>query len=238
LKKGIIATLVIMSVFGVSCSDKMKRLLVSTGIGCTAGLAVGAVYDEVQRKKEGNDRKQLQNAIGNIFKERKKQNKGKIVGLATGCLAGLGVGFYLNTMYDDMSDTLGKEGIRLEKIQERGETTALKVNMDGGISFEDGRSDLKGVGKTNVDKLSEALLAYPETKIDIEGHANRTGTESVNQKLSESRAKTVAGLMKDNGLESGRVGRVVGYGSANPMKGVDPKDGSNRRVEVFIVPQS
>lgn len=236
--KKIVIVAIIGGLLVANCSEKMKRLAISTGIGCTAGLALGAVYDEVQRKKDNKERKQIQNAVSNVFKERKKQNKGKIVGLATGCLAGLGAGFYLNTMYDDMNDTMSKEGIQLEKVSARGgETTALKANMDGGISFEDGKADLKGVGKQNVEKLAEALLAYPETKIDVEGHANRTGPEATNQQLSESRAKKVAQSMRDYGMESNRIGKITGKGSSTPLAGVDPKDGSNRRVEIYIAPQ-
>lgn len=205
------------------------------------GLALGAVYDEAQRKKDTKDKKndiQRQIKSSLAMEKKKPQNKGKIVGLGAGCLAGLGTGFYLNTMYDNMAEEMKKQGITLTKTEKGGETVALTASMDGGIAFEDGKADLKGKGKENIDKLAEALAAYPETKINISGHANRTGAEDLNQKLSQDRAITAKNAITENGVESKRIGTVEGLGSSTPLKNVDPKDGSNRRVEVEIVPAS
>ncbi|WP_244594267.1 OmpA family protein [Leptospira ryugenii] len=211
----------------------------STSIGCAAGLAIGAVYDESQRKKDSkntknNFQKQIKDALN--LEKKKPQNKGKIIGLGAGCLAGLGTGFYLNTMYDNMNEQMSKEGIALEKqTGANGETEALLVKMDGGISFEDGKSDLKGKGKENLDKLAEALAAYPETKINITGHANKTGAEDVNLRLSQSRAETASSAIKESGIEAQRINSVKGLGSSTPAKGLKPEDGKNRRVEVEIL---
>jgi len=240
--KKLVAGLLSLSLFAtISCglSENTKRLIISTSVGCGVGLALGAVYDEVQRKKASKEskndiRKRVAESLQ--LEKKKPQNKGKIVGLGAGCLAGLGTGFYLNTMYDNMSEQLSKDGIQLEKVERGGETQSLLVKMDGGISFEDGQADLKGKGKENLDKLSEALAAYPETKINITGHANRTGAEDVNVKLSNSRAVTAKDAITENGVEAKRIGEVKGVGSTAPLKGVDPKDGSNRRVEVEILP--
>ncbi|TGN18725.1 OmpA family protein [Leptospira idonii] len=236
-----VATLSLISSISCSLSDNAKRLILSTSIGCATGLALGAVYDEVQRKKESkntkNDfQKQIKQALA--LEKKKPQNKGKIIGLGAGCLAGLGTGFYLNTMYDNMSEQMSKEGIQLEKVASKGgsgETEALLVKMDGGISFEDGKADLKGKGKENIDKLAEALAAYPETKINIAGHANRTGAEDNNVKLSQSRAETAKSAILGNGIETKRIGEVKGFGSSQPATGLKPEDGANRRVEVEIV---
>lgn len=227
--------------FSISCSlsDNAKRLILSTSIGCGVGLALGAVYDETQRKKESkntkNDfQKQIKQAL--TLEKKKPQNKGKIIGLGAGCLAGLGTGFYLNTMYDNMNEQLSKEGIKLEKVAGAdGETNALLVKMDGGIAFEDGKADLKGKGKENLDKLAEALAAYPETKINIAGHANKTGPEDTNVKLSLNRAETAKGAIIGSGIESKRIGSVQGFGSSKPADGLKPEDGANRRVEVEIL---
>jgi len=115
-------------------SSNTKRMIASVGIGCAAGLAAGAVVDEVNRKKDSKDKKNdMQRQVKSmLLMERKKpQNKGKIIGLGVGCLAGLGAGFYLNSMHDEMSEELGKEGIALEKSTDKsGETQALVAKMD------------------------------------------------------------------------------------------------------------
>lgn len=230
--------LILTSLLLGSCSDKYKRLLISTGIGCGTGLAFGAVYDEMKRAKDNKERKKLENQVFNIFKERKKRNKGKTIGLATGCLAGLGVGLYLNMMKEDIQENFSEKGIELEDVKDReGELVALRVKMDGDISFENGKADLRGTGKSNVDKLSEALNAYPETKIAITGHANRTGSDSFNRWISQQRADEVAELMQSKGLDKNRIAKSQGMSSTTPLPGLSPKDGRNRRVEVKILPE-
>ncbi|MDZ4727150.1 MAG: OmpA family protein [Leptospira sp.] len=233
-------TLSLFSTLACGLSDNAKRLIVSTSIGCAAGLAIGAVYDESQRKKDSkNKSNNFQRQIKETLTQEKKkpQNKGKIIGLGAGCLAGLGTGFYLNTMYDNMSEEMAKQGIKLEKggVNAQGEPEKLIATMDGGIAFEDGKADLKGKGKENIDKLAEALAAYPETKINIAGHANKTGAEDVNLRLSQSRAESAKGAILDSGIESKRISEVKGYGSSVPAKGLKPEDGANRRVEVEIL---
>lgn len=232
----ILLTCIVLTSVGCSMSKKAKTLLTSTGVGCALGLAAGAIYDETQRKKDTQQRKKLQNQISSMFKSKKAQNKGKVVGLAAGCLAGLGTGFYLNTMYDDMNDTLGKSGIGLEKVPGAdGETGALLVKMDGGVTFEDGKSDLKGQGKTNINKLAEALGAYPETNIKVSGHANRTGSDDVNRRLSQNRAEAAKDALEEEGIEGKRIIEAKGFSSEKPLPGKPATDGSNRRVEVEIV---
>ncbi|MDF3818760.1 OmpA family protein [Leptospira sp. 96542] len=245
MKQLISGVLSLSLLFSISCglSENTKRLILSTSIGCGVGLALGAVYDEAQRKKDSKDKKndiQRQIKSSLALEKKKPQNKGKIIGLGAGCLAGLGTGFYLNTMYDNMAEEMKQQGITLTKNERGGETVGLIATMDGGIAFEDGKADLKGKGKENIDKLAEALAAYPETKVNISGHANRTGAEDLNLKLSKDRANTAKSAIVGNGIESKRIGSVEGLGSTQPRvvggKEIDPKDGSNRRVEVEIVP--
>ncbi|XDD41399.1 OmpA family protein [Leptospira sp. WS60.C2] len=236
-----ILSLSLLSTISCGLSDNTKRLILSTSIGCGVGLALGAVYDETQRKKDTKNKKndfQRQIKESLAMEKKKPQNKGKIIGLGAGCLAGLGTGFYLNTMYDNMAEEMQKQGITLTKDIRGGETVGLTATMDGGIAFEDGKADLKGKGKENIDKLAEALAAYPETKINITGHANRTGSEEVNIRLSRERAATAKNAIIENGVDGKRIVSAAGLGSSDPIKGVDPKNEANRRVEVVIVPAS
>jgi Outer membrane protein and related peptidoglycan-associated (lipo)proteins len=204
--------------------------LISTGLGCGAGLALGTIYDEAQRKKDSKDRRK---DVFAIFKKKKEQNQGKIVGLATGCLAGLGVGLYLDLMYDDIQNQFGSKGIQLEKVpDEKGETKELLVKMDGDINFQLNSAELQGVAKENVAKLKEALEAYPETGVKIWGHTDKSGTRAYNEKLSFERAKSVANYLN---LASSRVVEIKGWAWDKPIDETG-KSPANRRVEVRIVP--
>jgi len=155
------------------------------------------------------------------------------VGLATGCLAGLGVGLYLDLMYDDIQNQFGSKGIQLEKVpDEKGETKELLVKMDGDINFQLNSAELQGVAKENVAKLKEALEAYPETGVKIWGHTDKSGTRAYNEKLSFDRAKSVANYLN---LASSRVVEIKGWAWDKPIDETG-KSPANRRVEVRIVP--
>lgn len=228
-----ISLLLLMSITTLTlnnCGSLTKKTLISTGLGCGAGLALGTIYDEMQRKNEAKDRRK---DIFAIFKKKKEHNQGKIVGLATGCLAGLGVGLYLDLMYEDIQNQFGSKGIQLEKVpDEKGETKELLVKMDGDINFQINSAELQGVAKTNVEKLKEALEAYPETGVKIWGHTDKSGSRSYNERLSYERSKTVANYLN---LPSSRVIEIKGWAWDKPIDGTG-KSPANRRVEVRIVP--
>ncbi len=225
-----VVSIVVSSFFVSSCDSLGKKTLISTSVGCLAGLGLGALYDELQRKKDSKERK---NDILAAFKKKKQQNQGKIIGLTTGCMAGLGVGLYLDMMYDDIENHFSKKGIQLEKIQdENGETKELLVKMDGDINFQVGSSELQGVAKENVSKLKEALDSYPETGIKVWGHTDKSGKRDFNEKLSLERARSVVNYM---GLAPSRVLEVKGWAWDKPLDGTGASP-LNRRVEVRILP--
>jgi len=231
---------ILILIFGASLScetmTRWKRTLIGTGIGCAAGGLLGTVYDEHTRKKEGEQRKK---DIFKIFKEKKSHNKGKIIGLATGCLAGLGVGLYLDIMAHDMEEKMKEKGVTLEKVDTNGDgkTDELKVKMDGGINFVSGSAGLAGTAESNVSNLREALDGYPETKINIFGHTDGTGSRATNDRLSAERARSVENAL---GLSSGRISTVRGYANTKPLPGTNAggRSDKNRRVEVIILPES
>ena len=71
-------------------------------------------------------------------------------------------------------------------------------------------------------------------KFRIEGHADSSGTESINLPLSASRAKAVRDLIVSTGLEEGRI-EYAGYGSSVPLPGVQSDNYLNRRVEAVLI---
>jgi OOP family OmpA-OmpF porin len=70
-------------------------------------------------------------------------------------------------------------------------------------------------------------------KVMIEGHADSTGPEAYNQKLSERRANAVMGyLVNSVGISKDRL-TAVGYGESRPAYPNDTPENQakNRRVE-------
>ncbi len=101
-----------------------------------------------------------------------------------------------------------------------------------GVQFELGSALLLKESYSNLDEVATTMAANPELRISLEGHTDRTGTEGINLKLSEARAKACSSYLISKGIASERL-REVGFGSARPISDNETESGRklNRRVE-------
>lgn len=74
-----------------------------------------------------------------------------------------------------------------------------------------------------------------EKKVDLEGHADWTGTEQYNQGLSERRAASVQNYLVKKGIDESRI-TTRGFGETKPIADNKTREGraKNRRVEVKV----
>ena len=108
------------------------------------------------------------------------------------------------------------------------------VNLPG-ILFDLNKSSLKSTSEVTIAKLAGILLVYRNAKLQIEGYTDSTGSEEINRKLSEARAKAVYDFLKAQGLDESRM-EFRGLGPVSPIAPNDTAEGrsKNRRVEVVI----
>ena len=64
--------------------------------------------------------------------------------------------------------------------------------------------------------ITQVLVQYPETNIQIAGHTDSTGSETYNQQLSERRAQVVKNTLAGQGVNPARM-TIVGYGESKPI---------------------
>lgn len=232
--------IVLISFLNVSCSMS-DRMLKSVGIGCLAGLAAGALADAAKDKANKADKKKLQNQIAGIFKKEKSkpEYKGKVVGLGVGCLAGLGVGYYLDQMAEDMEAQLKEAGMSIEKIEKDGETRELLVKAgEDSLRFKPNSSTLTDDSAPKVEKIADALKGYSETKIRLTGHTSNDKVTDFDKQLSQERADAVKTQLVKNGVSESQISDVKGLAAEKPLTGTKPTDPKNRRVEIFIGPEA
>jgi len=110
----------------------------------------------------------------------------------------------------------------------------LVVNM-GDVLFDTGKSDLRPEAREALAKLTGIVLNYPSLKLTIEGHTDSTGSDELNQKLSEQRAEAVRGYLTGQGLSQESV-TAKGFGKAMPVADNSTSAGrqKNRRVEIVV----
>jgi outer membrane protein OmpA-like peptidoglycan-associated protein len=153
---------------------------------------------------------------------------GAIIGAAAGGVAGGVIGHKM----DKQAEEIAKEMGDAEVIRE-GEGIVIKFKEK--VLFAYDRSDLNATAKTNLDKLKNILLKYPETNITVIGHTDSKGYDRYNQTLSESRATAVTNYANQNGIDKARL-TAIGKGETDPIATNDTEEGSasNRRVEFVI----
>ena len=79
------------------------------------------------------------------------------------------------------------------------------------------------------------MQKYADTKVVVEGHTDSSGSDAINQPLSQRRAQAVANNITSTGVDASRI-TTTGYGSTQPVADNTTAAGkaANRRVEVAI----
>jgi outer membrane protein OmpA-like peptidoglycan-associated protein/uncharacterized protein YukE len=86
--------------------------------------------------------------------------------------------------------------------------------------------------------VQKAIRTFGKPEVVIEGHTDSTGSETLNQKLSRSRAESVRQYLIHNGVLSADKISAKGYGSTRPLASNATARGRavNRRIDVIIKP--
>jgi outer membrane protein OmpA-like peptidoglycan-associated protein len=79
------------------------------------------------------------------------------------------------------------------------------------------------------------LNEYPNVSVEISGHTDNTGSQVMNQKISEQRAKAVSDYVISQGINKDRI-VSKGYNSKKPKASNATAKGraENRRVEFLL----
>jgi OmpA-OmpF porin, OOP family len=113
-----------------------------------------------------------------------------------------------------------------------------KAVIDGAkkITFVTGSAKLASSSFKGLNKVAKALNEDANLKLTVEGHCDNTGTDAINDPLSENRAKSVQTYLTTKGKVDAAKIMVVGYGSKNPIADNKTAKGrsANRRVELKL----
>src|SRR4051794_26827077 len=119
-------------------------------------------------------------------------------------------------------------------LQTKDTARGLIVSMPD-VLFAFNKYDLKPEARERLAKVSGILLAYPDLKLDIEGHTDSIGSDEYNQRLSEKRAGTVRGYLVSSGVKPDSI-QAEGLGKADPVANNSTSAGRqlNRRVDIVV----
>lgn len=124
---------------------------------------------------------------------------------------------------------------QLNQVLETKDTDrGLVVSMPD-VLFDSGSYTLKPAARERLARISGIVLAYPDLRLEIEGHTDSIGSDAYNQALSEKRAGSVRDYLVDNGVSINNV-IARGLGKGSPVADNSTAAGRklNRRVEMIV----
>jgi len=188
----------------------------NTGTGVISGAAAGALLGYLTNTNSGE-----------------QGRKNALIGAGIGALAGGTVGNYMDRQQADFRRSLEGSGVA---IRRNGDQIVLVMPSD--VTFAVDTSEVQPQFLTVLDDVARTLNAYPQTTIDVVGHADSSGPDDYNQTLSERRASSVASYLINSGRVLGDRVFVAGMGERQPIADNATAEGrsQNRRVEIILRP--
>ncbi|MEE4201146.1 OmpA family protein [Erythrobacter sp.] len=162
----------------------------------------------------------------------------RIIGAGLGGSAGAVIGKQFDDQIRELDEELEGTGVDVEEV---GDQDAILVRLPDGVTFASGSATINPGFQNSLDAVANSLIEYPNSLVDIYGFTDTTGSDSLNQRLSEQRAQAVADYLASRGVARGRLA-TRGYGESYDYLRVKTGDGVaeplNRRVEIKIIPVS
>lgn len=183
----------------------------------TSGAVIGAVSGAV---------------IGAATSSKKDRGKGALIGATAGGAIGGGVGYYMDQQEMQLRQRLENSGVRVAR-----EGNEIRLIMPGNITFDTNRFDVRSGFFDTLSSVAVVLKEFDQTRVEVAGHTDSTGSLEYNQTLSEKRAQSVADYLASQGITRDRL-VAVGFGPRYPLASNTTEEGrqQNRRVELKILP--
>ncbi len=166
--------------------------------------------------------------LGDTAQERRN---GALVGAAIGAGIGGVNGAALDRQEAELRQQLGSNA----RIVNTG--SQLVVTLPQDILFATGDATLTGGLRNDLNALASSINNFPDTTVNVIGHADNTGGAAFNQDLSARRAQSVSSALMSSGVSPNRI-RSIGRGEDAPIASNLTAEGraQNRRVEITITP--
>lgn len=107
-----------------------------------------------------------------------------------------------------------------------------------GLGFASGSASIEPHHEPLLERVQQALAAFPDAPITIEGHTDSHGVDDKNLTLSIARAEAVVNYLLENTEISALQLSAVGHGETKPIANNETNEGRlrNRRIDIVIYP--
>lgn len=203
--------LAVLTLFAASCTTVDPV----TGERTRNNTATGAIFGAIGGA-----------ALGTLAGGDDRRNA--LIGAGIGALGGAAVGSYMDRQEQNLRERLAGSGVGVTRVSQ----SQIQLILPADITFDFDRADVKSQFVPTLSNIGGVLRDYPQTYVDVYGHADCTGSDSYNQDLSERRAMAVSTVLINTGVIRDRL-IATGFGETRPAYS-DCAAAGNRRVEIFI----
>lgn len=146
----------------------------------------------------------------------------KLAKAATGAIIGGAIGGLIGNQLDkqkaELDAQINDSRVRIVNMGDR-----LVVTMPEGILFATDSAAVRPDVQSDLYAVSDSLNRYPDSRVEVIGHTDNTGSAAYNMDLSQRRALAVSSVLRSGGVNPARL---VAYG-----RGEDQPVASNLTVE-------
>jgi len=137
--------------------------------------------------------------------------------------------------YDECPNEKGIKALKGCPKKEEEKSPLVKNTTLYTVYFDHANTTVKKTHLNELDNIVKTLKKYPDSKVEINGHADSVGDENMNLKLSKNRAKIVMNYLVNQGISKKRL-MVNGFGESKPIANNNTKEGraKNRRAELIL----
>jgi len=124
---------------------------------------------------------------------------------------------------------------QLQAMQAHETNRGPVIVLGNSVLFATGRDEIQPGALPTLRQIVRFLHDHPNEKLRIEGYTDSSGSDAVNDPLSQRRAEAVAKALESEGVDASRI-QAIGRGSSMPLASNDTSAGrqQNRRVEVVF----
>jgi outer membrane protein OmpA-like peptidoglycan-associated protein len=113
------------------------------------------------------------------------------------------------------------------------------IVIPGAALFAIGSAEISPAARANLNEIGQRLKHERTREVRVEGFTDSTGTNEVNEPLSQQRAEAVRTYLVSCGVDASRI-RSIGLGASERIGDEATPDGraANRRVRITIEPST
>jgi len=126
-------------------------------------------------------------------------------------------------------------GIGLDILQVGG---SIVIRIPATFTFDAGSAAVKATTDATLLEIARTVKTRNRTFVDVLAHTDTSGSDQVNQALSDKRAAAVATYLANHGVSKSRLASH-GLGESVPLYNPETSEtekAGNRRIEIRLVP--